>query len=390
MSSNSRYLRLAPAVHLKVLEKPCAYNRVSDDLYELSEEALDFLNRCDGTRAAAELQPEAGFLAYCLEEGVLEELERPRRRALAVAHNEIPSLRYLMVEVTDRCNLRCRHCYLGEAGSRDLDWDILEQILDDFDELGGLRLMITGGEPLLYPHFEALNRELRNRSFRAVVITNGTLMEGLDLKKLNFQEIQFSLDGLEAGHDYLRGKGTFRRVVEVMRAALREGIDVSVATVMHARNLGELEGLGEMLFEMNVSAWTLEFPVPSGRMGDNQELMPSLEEALPFFDLEWGWGAHEGAEGYACGAHLAGVDPGGKLVKCGYYRDITGGEVSRGLRGAWLDLPKMKPEGACAACEVLADCGGGCRYRAELLAGSGGPDPVMCARMGKARPEIDT
>ena len=34
-------------------------------------------------------------------------------------------------------------------------------------------------------------------------------------------------------------------------------------------------------------------------------------------------------------------------------------------------------------CDILAECGGGCRYRAELMTGAGGPDPLMCARMGR-------
>ena len=149
-------------------------------------------------------------------------------------------------------------------------------------------------------------------------------------------------------------------------------------------NLDQLEGLGNELRDMGVSSWTLEFPVPEGRMEENRELMPSPQEALPYFDMEWGLGPHESAEGYACGTHLANVEPGGRLIKCGYYREISGGDAGSGLRRAWRNLPKMRLEGVCAGCEVLSRCGGGCRYRADLMAGEGGPDPVMCARMGIA------
>jgi radical SAM protein with 4Fe4S-binding SPASM domain len=383
VSSSEAYLRLGSGIHLKLLESPCAYNVESDDLYELSPEAFDFLSRCDGTHTASELEPEDDFLAYCLAEGVLEAVEKPHRAAVNVGRNESPSLRYLMLEVTDRCNLSCRHCYLGDAGSSDLEWETARGVLGDFDYMGGLRLMVTGGEPLLYPHFDSLNRELKGRSFRPVLITNGTLVGDVDLGRLNFKEIQFSIDGLEEGHETLRGKGTYRQVMRAMRLAMDKGIDVSVASVIHSGNVGELEELGENLFEMGVSSWTLEFPVEWGRMEGNRELMPEPDEAAPLFEMEWGWGAHEGAEGYACGAHLACVEPGGRLVKCGYYRDITGGSVGDGLRKAWLEMPKMMQEGTCAECDLLEECGGGCRFRAELMSGAGGPDPVMCARLGK-------
>ena len=388
MSSNNRFLYLAGGIHLKVLEMPCAYDVYSDDLYELSPEALEFLSRCDGTTTVEELAPDEDFLAYCLEEGVLELRAEPGGREargvreIKVRRNEKPSLRYLMMEVTDRCNLRCLHCYLGDAGSSDLDWDKARRVADDFDEIGGLRLLVTGGEPLLYPRFQDLNEAVKGRSYRAVLITNGTLMDRVDYTELNFQEIQFSVDGLEAGHDYLRGEGAFRLVMEGVEEALAAGLDVSVATVIYARNLDQLEGLGNRLRDMGVSSWTLEFPVPEGRMGENRELMPLPAEVLPYFDMEWGLGPHESAEGYACGTHLANVEPGGRLIKCGYYRDISGGDVGGGLRRAWRDLPKMRLEGVCAECEVLSQCGGGCRYRADLMAGEGGPDPVMCARMG--------
>lgn len=379
------YLRLGDGFFLKSLEKPCVYNVDKDELYELSAGAMELLERCDGSRRANVLSAEPDFLAYCLEEGVLEASDKPHRRAVEVGRNEAPSLRYLMVEVTDRCNLRCRHCYLGDAGTRDLEWETLQGVLDDFDDIGGLRLMVTGGEPLLYPHFDLLDRALAGRSFRGVLISNGTLMQGVNLGKSNFKEVQFSVDGLEEGHDYLRGKGTYRKAMAAVRRALEAGMDVSVATVIHARNLHELEGLGETLAEMDVLSWTLEYPVEWGRMKDNRDLMVEPGVAAPLFEMEWGWGAHEGAPGYACGAHLAAVEPGGRLVKCGYYREESGGNVASegGLRRAWLELPKMRLEGACAGCDVLADCGGGCRFRAELMAGAGGPDPLMCARMGR-------
>lgn len=382
--SGRYYLALGEGFFLKSLEKPCVYDVGGDELYELSEPAMELLSRCDGTRTVEQLAPEPEFLSYCLDEGVVVALERPRRRVVEVGRNETPSLRYLMVEVTDRCNLRCRHCYLGNAGTNDLEWEAARRVLDDFDDMGGLRLMVTGGEPLLYPHFELLNRELAGRSYRGVLITNGTLLGGFDLRGLNFREIQFSLDGLEEGHDYVRGEGSFARTAASLRRALEAGVDVSVATVIHSRNLGELERLGETLYGMGVAAWTLEYPVEWGRMKENRELLPAAEIAAPFFEMEWGWGAHEGAPGYACGAHLANVEPGGRLVKCGYYRKLCGGGAAAegGLRRAWMDLPKMRLEGVCAGCALLEECGGGCRFRAELMAGPGGPDPLMCARHG--------
>lgn len=385
MPSSEGYLVLGEEVWLKRLEAPCVYNACTDDLYEISREALELLCLCDGSRTVGELAPEEEFLSFCLEERVLEACESPSRREIKVGENALPSLRYLMVEVTDRCNLRCRHCYLGDAGTADLSWEKLEGVVEEFGGMGGLRLMVTGGEPLLYPRFAELNRILAGRPYRRVLVTNGTLMGTVDYTGLNFHEVQFSLDGLEGGHDFLRGPGNFARTTQALRQVLDAGMDVSVATVMHARNLGELEELGSCLEEMGVTSWTLEYPVPEGRLRDEPGIMPDLAAAVPFMELEWGSGVHEGVAGYACGAHLASILPAGRLVKCDYYADLTGGDVEGGLRRAWEALPRARVGGSCAACEVLEECGGGCRYRALLLEGEEGPDPVMCIRQGRRR-----
>lgn len=382
-----RFLRLHDDFHLKILEKPCVYNRRTDELYELSPAAFRFLERCDGSSAAEEMQPREDFLRYCLDEGVLEILPRPRLREVRVGRNEIPSLRYLMVEITDRCNLRCLHCYLGEAGETELPPWKLERTVEDFERMGGLRFMVTGGEPLLHRRFDEINDLLHDRSFRSILITNGTVLEKERLDGLNFHEIQFSIDGLEEGHDLLRGRGTFRKAWENMVKSLEAGFDVSVATVIHRANLGELPRMADYLQSLGVKAWSLEFPVPAGRLLENRRLMPSLQEALPLLELEWGEGPHhEGSGEYACGAHMACLTPEGRLVKCGYYRDVAGGEIEVGLRGAWRALPKLGLEGICPRCEDLAACGGGCRFRAEAMRGPGGPDPVACARRGRITP----
>jgi len=381
--SGSPYLRLADKVNLKRLEKPCLYHAGTDELYELTEEAFDLLLLCDGTRTASRLSLPGELFSYCLEEGLLEETASPRPRKLEVGTNSLPSLRYLVLEVTSRCNLRCLHCYLGDAGKEDLDLGAALSVLEEFGSMGGLRLAVSGGEPLLYPFFHQLNRALEGKPYRRVLITNGTLMGELRPSTLNFEEVQFSLDGLEEGHDFLRGAGTFRRTLAAMRDAAAAGLQVSAATVIHRRNLDELPRLGELLREMGAWSWTLEYPVPEGRLRENPGLLPELEEAAGLLELGWGEGMHEGVAQYACGPHLATVLPSGMLVKCDYYPQVSGGEVGEGLRRAWKALPKMGQEGICQGCELLPECGGGCRYRAELLRGKGGPDPVACLRRGK-------
>lgn len=54
------------------------------------------------------------------------------------------------VEVTRRCNFRCPFCYLGEAACIDIDKEQLMKTLEEIHSLGGMKVLFTGGEPLLY------------------------------------------------------------------------------------------------------------------------------------------------------------------------------------------------------------------------------------------------
>jgi MoaA/NifB/PqqE/SkfB family radical SAM enzyme len=50
--------------------------------------------------------------------------------------------------LTDRCNLQCRHCYLGESGHQDLSFEQVLRIMKEFEEMQGLRLLLC--PPLCY------------------------------------------------------------------------------------------------------------------------------------------------------------------------------------------------------------------------------------------------
>lgn len=364
------------------LETPSLYNAASDELYELTEEAFELLARCDGIHMLPELELPQELLDYCLLEGLLRLASYPRFRDIPVFRNESPSLRYLMVEVTERCNLRCRHCYLGEAGKRDMERDVFLDITGAFAGMGGLRLIVTGGEPLLHPDFEKLNDAVLGLPCRAVLATNGTLLGGDRASELNFREVQISLDGMRASHDELRGDGAFAAALAGCQAVREEGLDLSIATMTHSRNLGDLKELETLVRELGAVAWALDIPVEAGRLADNPGFLPELKEAVPFLDLAFGEGVHEQGKSTGCGAHLACADVEGSLLKCGYYRQLSGGSALPDLRRAWKAVPRTGIPAACSDCEFVADCAGGCRYRAEQMRGKGSRDPVRCLQFG--------
>ena len=114
-----KYLRLHRLAALKRLEATSVYHIGRDNLYEIDESALAFLTRCDGSAQGAELTSDK-FVAFCLTEELLENTPAAGARShprCCSARSFSPLSR---VQLTRRCNLRCRHCYLGPARPVDL------------------------------------------------------------------------------------------------------------------------------------------------------------------------------------------------------------------------------------------------------------------------------
>ena len=104
----------------------------------------------------------------------------------------------------------------------------------------GLRVLITGGEPLLHSRLSELCGILPDFSVRKILLTNGILLSTAILKTLSVHEIQISIDGMERAHDSLRGKGAYKSAIRGLHAALDAGFEVSVSTMIHPGNLGDL------------------------------------------------------------------------------------------------------------------------------------------------------
>ena len=379
--SNDSFLSLPSRVYLKRLEKPFVYHAGRDELYEVDEQAFQFLKHCDGTRRGRQPTSDGGFVSFCLEEGLLETWDRPHPRIVSIGAAPVPSLRYLELQLLHQCNLRCRHCYLGPPRPERLTLAEALGLTREFSERGGLRLLVSGGEPLLYPELAEYLSETVELGLRRILITNGTLITARNISGLKVEEIQISLDGWRQGHERLRGSGTFDPVLRGIHIAREAGLPVSIATMVHRGNLQEFDRLARFVEEIEAVEWGVDLPCLAGSLKEHQELVVSNEEAVPYLKLSFGGGYHGSSEGYACGRHLLTVLPSGRAVKCGFYENEPLGDARKGLIRCWQKLTHVPLEKLeCRRCRVLEDCAGGCRYRAAHPLGR---DPLMCALYGQ-------
>ncbi len=350
---------------LKWLETPCIYNIKKDELYELDNNAFDFLKKCASKNGCSK-PADAEFLNYCLSEGILT--SKPvsiKRPPIIKSHN--PSLRYLELQITDKCNLKCKHCYIGKPENNELSIQEIKVVMDEFEEMQGLRLLVTGGEPLMHREFRKLNSILPEYGFRKILFTNGLSLNEELLKELNIDEIQFSIDGMERGHDAIRGKGTYRIVMNKIKDAIDKGFAVSIATMIHKENLDEFDELDTLFRAMGIKDWTVDVPCIAGNLKENLIFQVPAETAGRYLNYGFGEGLHGGSEGYACGLHLMSVLADGNVCKCAFYSHAPVGNISEGLRKCWQTVMPLKfEELECfrLSCKFIDVCRGGCRFRA--------------------------
>jgi radical SAM protein with 4Fe4S-binding SPASM domain len=360
---------------LKWLETPSVYHIKKDDLYELDDSSFEFLQRC---ASATGCDTEDGnFIDYCLEENILTRDKLSLKRP-AVIESPRPSLRYLELQITNKCNLRCMHCYIGNTTFSELSVTQIRDILGEFENMQGLRVLITGGEPLIHSGFREINDMLPDFLLRKVLFTNGLLLNKKILIHLNVDEIQISIDGLEHAHDSLRGKGSFRSAIKAVNEALFAGFEVSVATMIHPANLADFEGMEKLFKEMGIKDWTVDIPCITGRLERNSEFHISPEQGGKYLRYGYGAGLHSGASGFACGLHLAAVMADGRVSKCTFYADRSVGRIEDGLRKCWERIKPIRLDALACDCKYVEVCRGGCRYRALLAGDQFGKDIYKC------------
>jgi radical SAM protein with 4Fe4S-binding SPASM domain len=367
---------LAKNAVLRRLETPAVYQKATDELYELDDDSFSLLEKCSSE--SGHTVDEGDFSAYCIKEQILT-TDTVRVKRPPLKKSPVPSLRYLELQVTDKCNLRCRHCYIGDGGRCELPVAVIRDVLGEFEAMQGLRVLITGGEPLLHSGFAELNTMLPQFSLRKVLFTNGLMLRDELLEGLNVDEVQVSIDGLEKGHDVLRGEGTFRRTMDSLRRSLERGFDVSVSTMVHAANLGDFGGMEKLFRSLGVKDWTVDVPCAAGRLTGNAEFQVTPEEGGKYLGYGYGGGLHAGASGFACGLHLVSVSADGRVSKCTFYADRPAGRIEEGLGECWERITPLSLDELKCDCAQREACRGGCRYRAETFGDPLGKDLYRCS-----------
>ncbi len=153
-----------------------------------------------------------------------------------------------------RCNLRCVHCY---AQSKDIEYknelttEQGKELIDDLAKFGAPVILFSGGEPIMRPDLPELAQYARSKGMRAVISTNGTLIDkkmAKVLKEIGLSYVGVSLDGMRETNDKFRGMaGAFDLALQGMRNCLAEDIKVGLRFTINKKNVKDIPAIFDLL-----------------------------------------------------------------------------------------------------------------------------------------------
>ena len=330
---------------------------------------------------------------------------------------------FIQWHLTERCNLRCTHCYQEAApGGKELSFPEVVAVIEETAEMlaawrdaYGIAFSpsfhVTGGEPLLHRDLPAILAEMKKRQFAVYLLSNGTLITKSwadRLMALGVDGVQVSLEGPGAIHEDIRGPESFAAALTGAQNLVAAGIKVIFNTTLSRLNAPFFPDLVPLSKSLGVQELGFARLVPSGRGEALLDQMLSPGELLTFYQdilslkvngLDVGSGdplAHQKSvaevpaddssppfPGGGCAAGVSGLTllPDGTVLPCRRL-PIPLGNVHRDrLREIWATSPvlealrnKSRYSGRCGSCKRWAQCRG-CRAIAYASSkAQGSPD----------------
>lgn len=181
----------------------------------------------------------------------------------------------VVLELTNRCNLRCAHCFEGRHGGRGLlDLSVLDHVLEHASDLDLTEIALTGGEPTLHPAFREIIDRISAAGVSFGLVTNGwnfpKVYPDLARYRESLSGLTFSVDGAtEETHDRIRGAKSWRRLLQAMSICVVRDLPFTVNMVVTRINAHEIESLIDLARSLGARGVRFGHLIPTPRSVDN-------------------------------------------------------------------------------------------------------------------------
>lgn len=315
--------------------------------------------------------------------------------------------RNVYLYITEACQLRCEHCYMGQRLERALKmpYEQVRATLTTWRQMGGSKLTILGGEPTLHPRYVDIIRFAAGLGFEHVITTtNGLQPAARKFRQMlpeDFAYVQISLDGGSAdSHDQVRGAGTFDTALATVGELVERGFDTRIICTVNRVNAEDCLRLLDIADDLGASLVKFHvFSVIGRGHGAQQWGMKPLEWITFYEKLEqvapayrtrvWyqpTYARRERIAGYATDGYRGcigrtldriSIFPDGRAYVCSFlfdtdlhFANMVDGQVMLNRGDNEFDLfTRVLTRSSCGGCKDTVACGGGCPAE-ELVLGA--------------------
>lgn len=339
-----------------------------------------------------------------------------RMESIEHEYGENSLLSKAFLDITNKCNIKCKHCFTNARADSHLDELTTEQIkcfINELQELKISRLALGGGEPLVRPDIYEIIQYASSKGIRIHMSTNGKLLTEdniIRLKDAGLDSVQISIDSMNAEvHDELRAcKGLFAQCMNAVRLVQKHGISLIVSTTITKLNVNELQNIIEVVKNAGVKMHRFIRFVPVGRGEEFKKslyvepevlapIMIKLHEEYDeylFGDKRYIYGmpvlkyqcdefqSYESPVGCEAGKLCVDVLSNGNVVPCNYLGTDEKWVCGNIKNESFVDIVRdskvinefRKLNGSniegCGSCRLKDKCGKGCRALAFNLYGN--------------------
>ena len=209
---------------------------------------------------------------------------------------------FVQWHLTERCNLRCKHCYQTGSGGQEISLSEVHAVVSEVAEMlaewenrYGIvfspSFNITGGEPFLRDDIFEILRLITSRGFDAYLLSNGVLIDRERAQKISdigVRGVQVSIEGPEKVHEMIRGRSSFSSAMRGVQHLLDAGVTVTLNVTLSDINADHFMEMIELSSSAGVQRLGFSRLVPSGRgtglfqnMLSKERLKELYESILP-------------------------------------------------------------------------------------------------------------
>ena len=235
------------------------------------EELSEILNKEKTKKIRAvrnNLKGKCGDCRYCLEcygcRGAVYNLTGDSFNEYSICWipEENPSLKEIRIEITQKCNQKCKYCYVRhltkQIGKKELNFDEIKKVITETMEQGLKTVSLTVGELFLkYGLVKRIIKFCSDKGLKTGLLTNATLTTKdklKELKKLDLDWIRISLDGTTKEMNMVcRDNKNFENITKTIKWSKQLGLYTIIRTTANNKNMDDLKNMIDLAIRLKVN-----------------------------------------------------------------------------------------------------------------------------------------